>query len=79
MISLSLDAEMAAPKRFARTQGISWTQGFLGEWSKDKATKIYGVYGIPAIFLIGPDGKVLATNLRGPKIKEAVAAALGNR
>jgi thiol-disulfide isomerase/thioredoxin len=77
MISLSLDSERAAPKKFARNQGIAWTQGFLGD--SDKATKTYGVYGIPAIFLISPDGKVLATGLRGAKIKEAVAAALRNR
>jgi hypothetical protein len=52
-------------------------QGFLGEWSDNKITPTYGVYGIPAIFLIGPDGKIVATDLRGAKIKEAVATALG--
>jgi thiol-disulfide isomerase/thioredoxin len=76
MISLSLDSDQAAPRKFARNEGIAWTQGFLGDWSKDKTTQIYGVYGIPAIFLIGPDGKVLATDLRGTKIKEAVSTAL---
>jgi peroxiredoxin len=68
MVSLSLDSEPTAPMKFARNQGISWTQGFLGDWSKDKVTVNYGVWEIPAIFLIGPDGKVLATDLRGPKI-----------
>ena len=76
MISFSLDSTQAAPRNFVGSQGIAWTQGFLGDWSKDKTTQIYGVYGIPAIFLIGPDGKVLATGLRGSKIKETVAAAL---
>lgn len=76
MISLSLDADPAEPKKFARNEGVAWTQGFLGAWSNDKVTQDYGVYGIPAIFLIGPDGKVLATDLRGSKIKEAVALAL---
>src|SRR5262249_24295947 len=76
MISLSLDADQAAPKKFARDQGIAWTQGFLGEWSKDNVTQSYGVTGIPTIFLIGPDGKILANDLRGAKIKEAVASAL---
>jgi len=76
MISLSLDSDQAAPKKFVRNQGIEWTQGFLGDWSKDKVTQNFGVYGIPAIFLIGPGGKILATDLRGAKIKEAVTAAL---
>ena len=76
MISLSLDADPAEPKKFARHEGMAWTQGFLGAWSNDKVTQDYGVHGIPAIFLIGPDGKVLATDLRGLRIKEAVALAL---
>jgi thiol-disulfide isomerase/thioredoxin len=76
MISLSLDADPAEPKKFARNEGMAWTQGFLGDWSNDKVTQDYGVYGIPAILLIGPDGKVLATDLRGSNIKEAVALAL---
>jgi peroxiredoxin len=76
MVSLSLDQDQAAPRRFVRSHDITWRQGFLGDWSSDKVTGTYGVYGIPAIFLIGPDGKVLATGLRGAKIKEAVAAAL---
>jgi len=78
IVSLSLDSEPAAPMKFVRNHGLVWTQGFLGDWSKDKVTKNYRVWEIPAIFLIGPDGKVLATDLRGPKIKEAVAAALAH-
>jgi hypothetical protein len=77
MISLSLDSEPAAPKKFGQNRSIAWTQGFLGDWSKDKETQRYGVYSIPSIFLIGPDGKVLAADLRGPKIQETVASALG--
>lgn len=49
-----------------------------GSRSYDKVTVKYGVDAIPAIFLIGPDGKVVAAHLRGEKIKEAVAAALKN-
>jgi len=37
----------------------------------------YGVEGIPALFLIGPDGKIVATDLRGAEIGKAVSAALG--
>ena len=77
MISLSVDADPAAPKKYGRDEGIAWTQGFLGEWSKDDVTKKYGVFGIPAIFLIDPEGNILATDLRGAHMKEVVAAGLG--
>jgi len=35
------------------------------------------VSGIPAIWLIGPDGKVVAKDLRGKSIRKAIATALG--
>jgi hypothetical protein len=77
MMSLSLDADASAPQAFARKNGIQWIQGFLGNWSKSSVTKLYGVTGIPAIFLVGPDGKILANELRGDGIKAAVGKALG--
>jgi thiol-disulfide isomerase/thioredoxin/uncharacterized GH25 family protein len=78
MVSLSLDDLASAPKDFARKNDIQWIQGFLGKWSESKVTPLYGVEGIPSIFLIGPDGKIVARDLRGDAIKEAVARALGN-
>jgi hypothetical protein len=50
--------------------------GFLGEWSKTDLPSRYGVEGIPSIFLIGPEGKVLAKDLRGDAIKSTVERAL---
>jgi len=76
MISLSLDQSVEAPKAFARKNGIKWTQGFLGEWSASDVPDRYGVEGIPAIFLIGPDGKIVDRELRGPGIGEAIKRAL---
>jgi thiol-disulfide isomerase/thioredoxin len=77
MISLSLDDEAAAPKKFAAQNDIKWIQGFLGKWSDSPVTPLYGVEGIPSIFLIGPDGKIVAKELRGEGIKDAVRKALG--
>jgi beta-lactamase regulating signal transducer with metallopeptidase domain/peroxiredoxin/protocatechuate 3,4-dioxygenase beta subunit len=76
MISLSLDKSVSAPKKFAQDKSIQWLQGFLGDWSKDTVTKDYAVFGIPSIFLIGPDGKIIAQNLRDARVKEAVDSAL---
>ena len=79
MISLSLDPKVEAPQKFAQDKDIKWVQGFLGDWSKDNVTKDYAVYGIPSIFLIGPDGKIIAQNLRDTRIREAVGSALSAR
>jgi len=77
MISLSLDDKPSAPKQFAAQNDIKWIQGFLGRGSDSTVTPAYGVEGIPSIFLIGPDGKIIARELRGEAIKEAVGKALG--
>ena len=76
MIGLSLDKEIEKPKAYAKQNGCEWVDGFLGDWGKDEVTKKYGVSGIPSIWLIGPDGKVVASGLRGGGIMQAVTSAL---
>jgi peroxiredoxin len=76
MMSLSVDAQAAQPIDFAKKNDIKWIQGFLGEWQKSPVPEMYGVEGIPAIFLIGPDGKIVARDLRGADIDRAITDAL---
>jgi peroxiredoxin len=76
MIGLSLDTEAKEPKTYAEKNGTAWVQGFLGEWGQSSVTERYGVHGIPSIWLIGPDGTVIAKDLRGGGIRQAVEAAL---
>jgi peroxiredoxin/protocatechuate 3,4-dioxygenase beta subunit len=76
MIGLSLDDATSAPRDYARKNEIQWMQGFLGNWSEANIPKLYGVVGIPAIFLVGPDGKIVARDLRGDEIRAAVGRAL---
>ena len=65
MIGLSLDTSPDAPKNYARNNEIPWTQGFLGQGSQSTVAPLYGVDAIPAIFLIGPDGRIIERDLRG--------------
>jgi len=77
MLSLSVDAEKEAPRKFVAEKELSWQQGFLGEWSEGGIQDAYHVEAIPATFLIGPDGKLVARDLRGEAISAAVTQALG--
>lgn len=75
MLGLSVDEKVDEPRDYAKENGIQWVQGFLGEWNNPaakEAMSAYGVQGIPSIWLIGPDGKVVAKDLRGEKMKETV-------
>ena len=74
IISLSLDEDAETAKKFVQENEVKWVQGFLGDWEKTPVPTQYGVVGIPAIFLIGPDGKIIA-RVRGERIKPAVAEA----
>ena len=64
-------------KRYIREDGLIWTHGFAGNLMMGVGVT-YSVRSIPATFLIGPDGRILAKNLRGAKLKEAVQRALEN-
>jgi thiol-disulfide isomerase/thioredoxin len=79
MIGLSLDQNVSAPREYVKQNGLNWTHGFLGNWSKDTVTKLYGIRGIPCILLIAPEGKILATSLRGEAIKASVGRYLGEK
>jgi beta-lactamase regulating signal transducer with metallopeptidase domain/thiol-disulfide isomerase/thioredoxin len=79
MLSLSLDKTPEAPLAYAKTNGMNWAQGFLGEWSQATLPARYGADGIPAIFLLDPAGKIVATDLRGEQIERTVRQALAER
>ena len=46
------------------------------EAGAEQASDAYGVIGIPATFLIGPKGKIKATDLRGPAMEAQVSKVL---
>jgi hypothetical protein len=72
---LSVDDFPLEPQRYNADHGVNWPQGFLG--TEDPTTVRYGVGPLPSIWLIGPDGKVIAKNLHGQTLLDAVRAALG--
>ena len=68
------EARRAAHEKVMADLGIDYPQ--LVD-STLTATNTYGVAGIPQIMLIGTDGTILARDLRGAQIEEAIKNALG--
>jgi len=62
-------------KRAIEELGINYPQ-ILGE-NNTAAAEMYGVMGIPHIILFGPDGTILARDLRGEMIEMTVKQHLG--
>ncbi|MBN2308684.1 MAG: carboxypeptidase regulatory-like domain-containing protein [Candidatus Hydrogenedentes bacterium] len=76
MLGLCLDEEMETAKAYAEGAGLVWPQCFLGEWRGTSVPDRFGVEGIPAIILLDPDGRIVARDLSGKAIAEAVRAVL---
>jgi len=64
-------------RKYVQENDMPWPQIFTGEGFKSGIAKDYRLPGIPWIFLVGPDGKVIAKNLRGEELTSAVHRALG--
>ena len=75
LLSLSVDEDREALVKFLAKEKPGWRQGWLGKWQETKVPDTYGVEGIPAFFLIGPDGKLIEQGIGGPDIRPAVERA----
>jgi peroxiredoxin len=76
VVGISLDEDKSSVRRMLKRMDMTWPQAVLGPADKNEVAKKYFVEGIPATFLIGPDGKVLARDLRGPALEALVAKHL---
>ena len=65
--------KLAAAKKtlldFTAEHGMPWPQYFDGKFWKNDFALQYKVAGIPAMFLLDQEGKVVSTNARGPRLE----------
>jgi thiol-disulfide isomerase/thioredoxin len=77
MIGVSLDSDETELRDFLKERKIEWPQ-CVGD-NGGATAKAFGVTGIPAVFLIGVDGKILAVNLFGAELTAKVNEVLSER
>jgi uncharacterized GH25 family protein/DNA-binding beta-propeller fold protein YncE len=58
-----------------KQKGMNWLQARVG-YLRSRVPRDYTVRAVPTTFLIGPDGHVLASNLKGEKLEQVIAVAL---
>ena len=75
-ISLDRDGDREKLVNPMTEKGMTWRQVYDGKYWEAEIAQLYDVQSIPFTLLIGKDGKVAGTNLRGKKLEEAVAEAL---
>jgi len=77
VLGVSLDKAKDPWVQAIAADNLSWTQvSDLKFWSNEVAVK-YRIQSIPQNFLIGPDGKIVAKNLRGEALKAKLCELLG--
>ncbi len=73
VFSVSLDSNKDQWLAAIKKDGLIWVNHVsdLQGWNSS-AAKLYGVRGIPATFLIDKSGKIVAANLRGAELEQAL-------
>jgi len=74
ILSVSLDSDAASWKNAIEAGGLIWSSHIssLQRWSCPLARK-YRVQSIPYSILVGPDGKIVATQLRGEALQKTLS------
>jgi peroxiredoxin len=81
VIGVSVDEDLDALASFVEKSELPWT--VLADNAPKPAGTVpslgdyYGVFGIPSLMLIGPDGKVVSLNPRGPGLRAELEKLLG--
>lgn len=78
IVGVNLDDEAEAVESFLKENELPWATLFDShEDAAESMGRYYGIRVIPTTVLVGKDGKVLATNLHGEEINQALAEQLG--
>ena len=76
ILGISLDEDKAAFEKCIADRKMSWRHHFDGGGWKNEIAQAYGVQSIPATYLVGKDGKIVAMNLRGPALEKELTKLL---
>lgn len=79
VLGVSLDKETGREAWLAaiKSDGLTWTQVSDLKFWKNMAATLYGVESIPQNFLVDPQGKIVAKNLRGDDLDNKLEELLG--
>lgn len=73
ILGVSVDSDKAKWLDAIKKDGLTWTQvSDLKGWESE-ARKVYGISGVPANFLISPEGKIIGSHLMGEALNKKLA------
>lgn len=71
-VGISFDRDAETARKYVAEKKLGWPQIWAEKADNGLLGNLFGVGGIPATFLIGPDGKVVATDLQGDELIKTV-------
>ena len=74
---VSFDRDAEAWKKAVESKEMNWIHVSEVNYFDNQAATDYAVRSIPSNFLIGPDGTIVAVNLRGEEVEAKIAELLG--
>jgi thiol-disulfide isomerase/thioredoxin len=63
--------------KFTAEKSMPWPQHFDGKYWENEYGRMYNIRGIPAMFLLDKEGKLVETSARGEKLEPLVKKLLG--
>ncbi|HKG08226.1 MAG TPA: TlpA disulfide reductase family protein [Pedobacter sp.] len=73
ILGVSVDSDKAKWREAIKKDGLTWTQvSDLKGWESE-ARKVYGISGVPANFLVNPEGKIVGAHLIGEALNKKLA------
>lgn len=79
ILGISLDGpDRHAFRQWLETNGVTWPQVHEGQQFDSPTAVDFGVSAIPRNILLDREGKVIGTNLRGPRLVQAVERAMSS-
>ena len=80
VVGVSIDQNRAALEQYASENEIPWVTLHDEEnEGRHPAMRHYGIFAIPAMFLVGRDGKVVSLSARGDELPRLLAEMLGEK
>ncbi len=78
IISISLDRNKNSWMKAVKEDNLPWLNLLDETIAESTVANIYGVTTVPANFLINPDGKIVAKNLRGENLQTTLSEIFNN-
>ena len=79
ILGISFDEDREAFDKCVADRKMTWRHHYDGKGWKNEIGQAYGISSIPATYLIGKDGKVVAVGLRGDALEKQLTKLLGEK